>query len=388
MNILIYIEQVIDENTGGVQRSTSKLARIFRDKGHRVLIGSSSPHQKFSTLSSDIDVVQIHSKASLKEEINTRNIQVVLNQSGYSLSITKRLTNIKPELKVINTLRINPLNFHDNYVSIISRYLDDKGLSFLNNAFVRKWILRYHILKQRYELGYIIHHVDAFVMLSERFKPELFQLVPGVEKMEYKIFGINNPFDVPKLNITEMEKENVILYVGRLVINQKRVDRLLEIWQELHRRLLDWQFWVVGHGKEEEYMKQFCQSNGMNRVRFFGKQKPDEYYKKARIFHLTSDFEGFGNVLVEAQSYGCIPILFNTYAAAEDIVDSDVNGVLIEPNNTTDYIEVTFKLTQNPKRLLKMAHNAHVKSKEFSFEATYKKWEEVLLLMAEKSRGS
>jgi glycosyltransferase involved in cell wall biosynthesis len=43
-------------------------------------------------------------------------------------------------------------------------------------------------------------------------------------------------------------------------------------------------------------MEKYCQEHELDRVTSFGKDNPNDYYKKAKIFHLTSVFEGFGNV--------------------------------------------------------------------------------------------
>ena len=172
-----------------------------------------------------------------------------------------------------------------------------------------------------------------------------------------------------------MNKENIILYVGRLNIIQKRVDLLLQIWQKLHNKLPDWQFWVVGDGPEKEFMKNFCKENNLTNVKFFGKNKPDEFYKKAKIFHLTSAFEGFGNVLVEAQSYGCVPILFNSYSAALDIVTHNENGILISPFELDDYANATIDLINNSTKLNDLKVNAYTTVDRFSYESTYQKWE-------------
>ena len=108
-------------------------------------------------------------------------------------------------------------------------------------------------------------------------------------------------------------------------------------------------------------------------MQFFGKVKPDEYYKKAKIFHMTSAFEGFGNVLIEAQSYGCLPMLFDSYAAASD----NQNGILIKAFDCNEYAAETKKLMDNPVKTSELALNAYENVLRFSYEETYKKWEKV-----------
>ena len=383
MNLALFLEQPFDPEAGGVQRSTSKLALIFKEKGHQVIIISSSITLSKVSTWHDIPIFHVNIETGslfFRQLLKKEKISLIINQAGYSVPLTKFLINNKfGDLKIINTLRINPLNFYDNYKDFVGNFLNQKKLGFLNNILSQKLLLGYHILKQRYELNYIIKHTNAFVMLSERFKPELYFLAPHLKKYNEKIHGISNPFTRPQIDIqaTVQAKENIILYVGRIDIIQKRVDLLMRIWQKLHETLPDWKFWVVGEGESKAFMENYCVKNKLDRVTFFGKDDPTDYYKKAKIFHLTSAFEGFGNVLVEAQSYGCVPILFNSYSAAQDIVNQDVDGLLIEPFHINQYVDETISLIRNPEKLSDMALNSFENVNSFSYDQTYSKWNSV-----------
>jgi glycosyltransferase involved in cell wall biosynthesis len=72
------------------------------------------------------------------------------------------------------------------------------------------------------------------VILPELFKPEFFFLLSLLE-----ILGIGNPFQRLKLDIATLDKENIVLFVGRLNVPQKRVDLLLQIWRKLHDEILN-----------------------------------------------------------------------------------------------------------------------------------------------------
>jgi glycosyltransferase involved in cell wall biosynthesis len=377
MNIAIILTSKFDPDAGGVQRSTSKLAKIFKSNQHHVVIISVGNH---TTTQEDFEgitlyYINIKEENQLKIILKKEAIDCILNQTGYSVSLTKLLLKNKlVKTKLINTLRINPLNFYDNHKDIIKELFKSKKVDFLNTLLTRKLILGYHILKQNIELRFIVKNTDAFVMLSERFKPELFFLAPSLKKFDAKIFGIGNPFQRPKLGIATLDKENIVLFVGRLNVSQKRVDLLLQIWEKLHRQAPDWKFWVVGHGKEKNKMEKFCQEHELDRVTFFGKDNPNEFYKRAKIFHMTSAYEGFGNVLVEAQSYGCVPFLFNSYSAALDIVSHKENGILVTPFNIDKYVEETVELINNPSQLNELSKNAYESVNDFSYEKTYQKW--------------
>jgi glycosyltransferase involved in cell wall biosynthesis len=377
MNIAIIIKKVFDPEAGGVQRVTDNLYQIFSIFKHNIIIICYDAGDQLQPVT-EKSILNVKNEVQLKHVLQDHDTNIIINQEGYALKFTKLLLqNKNPETLLINNLHINPLNFYDNYKDFIRGFFKRHKLSFLNNSISMRLILLYHIAKQRKEFNYIIKKTDAFIMLSEHFKSELYFLAPSLKKQDHKIHGIGNPFERPAIDISRLEKENIILFVGRLNILQKRVDLLLQIWKKLHEECPDWRFWVVGDGESKTFMENFCKEHQLDRVTFFGKDNPNDYYKKAKIFHMTSAFEGFGNVLVEAQSYGCVPVLFNTYAAAEDIVTQNENGILVKPLNVEGYVKQTMLLINNPSNINKLATNAYENVLRFSYGETYKKWDAV-----------
>lgn len=69
----------------------------------------------------------------------------------------------------------------------------------------------------------------------------------------------------------------------------------------------------------------------LENVHFEGIQEPAPYYRKARILCLTSTHEGMPMVINEALSYGCFPVVFNSFHAAEDMLPNRETGRLIPP---------------------------------------------------------
>jgi glycosyltransferase involved in cell wall biosynthesis len=94
--------------------------------------------------------------------------------------------------------------------------------------------------------------------------------------------------------------------------------------------------------------------------------------QKSKIFHIISVFEGFGNVSVEAQSFGCMPLLFNSYTAAQDIVIHHENGILVTPN-INKYVEETKDLMMNSTKLNQLGINGYEHINKISYEEIFKK---------------
>ena len=112
----------------------------------------------------------------------------------------------------------------------------------------------------------------------------------------------------------------------------------------------------------------------MHTFPFEGFQKPDGYYDKAKIFCMASAFEGFGLVLVEAMSYGVVPMAFNSFSNCSDIIDDDKNGILVTPFSINEYRKKIIELIENDEKWMKMSTCSINKSKEYSIECIGAKW--------------
>ncbi len=377
MNISFIITMLFNPQQGGVQQSTYKLAKLMQERGHitNVIAFSNGKDCMVDDIAIHYVGPKIRPSSKLKKLLVEEKIHICINQMGYNTKLTSLLRVEGPtSMKLINTLRINPLNFIQNSTIFIKELLMKKGLGFISPNFVKKPILLYHKLKQRKSYKIILKKVDALVFLSPSFIKELDYFNVEREAYKNKLFAIPNPFSI-QINPSNLkDKKNVILFVGRLNILQKRVDILLDIWKALHTQLPDWEFWVVGDGPERKNMEKFAKSNKLNRIKFFGYDDPTNYYKKAKILHFTSAFEGFGNVLVEAQREGVVPVLFNSYGAAVDIVEDKRNGILIQPFEVDLFIEESLHLINTPYLIEKMAENAIVDSRKFSYENISNLW--------------
>jgi len=378
-NIVLVLENYFEPTAGGVQQSTVKLAKLFRSEGHKVsIISVFGKHRKTETWQ-DFTIEYIGSSRDqwneMRELLKEISSNFIINQSGFSIPLNLLLYNVKPkDSKLISTHRFNPMAFVNNFEITVKNHLMSKGIGFLNNKLLSRLILFYHFYTQNRDYNKILNTVDAFVILSESYRKEIASLCRAAYKFDNKIYSIPNLFPLTDYKYELDLKKNVILSVGRINIPEKRVDILMSIWQKLQQELMTWEFWIVGSGPEEENMKSFCKKNGLSRIRFWGRDIPDTYYYQAKILHFTSASEGFPNVLVEAQRYGCVPILFNSYSAAKDIIIDGENGFLIPPFNEALFIERTLILTNSSKKLETMALKCIESTERYSFKNIYGMW--------------
>lgn len=385
MNILLFLDTALNRHAGGVQRSTYKMCKLFSQMGHKPFVLEVNGANKERNMD-DIHIFSIRdissakSKKALLEIYERYEVALVINQVGYSIKVLQFLRyHAKSDVRIVSTLRMNPLNFRDNMEHILTSHRNAIFRRFGNNTFVRSMILLYHRLKQHIILKRIILGSDVFLVLSPGFINELKWFKLDSELLQQKVRVIPNVFsEVAPVNVAA--KENLCLFVGRLERSQKRTDLLGHIWTELARRLPNWRFVIIGDGSDKDWLETYFIESGLeNRIEILGKKDPTQYYQKAKILSFTSAYEGFGNVLIEAQQHGVVPILFNSYSAAPHLVKQDATGILVNPFDIDRFIEASYFLANNENERIRMMLNGIQNAKRFEFNSVSTDWQSLFL---------
>ena len=90
---------------------------------------------------------------------------------------------------------------------------------------------------------------------------------------------------------------------------------------------------------------------------------------------LTSDLEGFGLVIIESMQFGCVPVVYGSYIAVHDIIESGKDGFITpKPYATENTINCLKKIMNDDDLRKKMAISAVEKSRCVTIENIVKKW--------------
>lgn len=351
-NILFISARPVLANQGGVQRVTETLSDAFEDAGHNVYyLSLEKPrteydYSKRQYFSQDLDTDQ---SKSIDKLISDYTINIVINQAG----IYKHITDILSKIENRNQIKL--FTVHHNCVKCLNqRYREivlgnktSKLWSFLDTKLTWTVLRRLNRIKYGQLFKQSIKVSDKFVLLSENFIGEL--RIFGIKTNQDKVIAIPNPgsFVVQPKSVLK-QKEKRVVFVGRLSKTQKRVDRLMKIWKEVNNKYADWEFDVIGDGNYKTWMQNYCKQHQLDRIHFHGFRDPRPYLEKAKIFTMTSDFEGFGMVLIEAQSYGVVPIAFNCFSSIGQIILDEKSGKIIDNFDTDIYQKELEKLMATP----------------------------------------
>lgn len=360
MTILFLASFPIKPITGGVQRVTAVLAEEFESMGHQVLYCSTEASGSEENLLESQQCYLGKNKASdLISLVKLKRVDVLINQAG----VYKRVTDILRELRR-NNPSVKILTVHHNCISCLNdRYRDiilgnksisAKLLNVIGNNFV--WsVLRFrNKVKYRGLFREAMSTSDYLVLLSDTYRRELVNL--GLKRMD-KVHAILNPasFEIKRSALDN--KENRIVFIGRLIFTQKRVDRLMLVIEWLHRKHSNWYFDIVGDGPERIWMEQYKASKRLSNVVFHGFSDPSPFLERAKILLLPSDFEGFGMVIPEAQAYGVVPVVTPCFPSVYDIV-GEQSGLILKDLDPESMVEAVNGLIDSPLELERLARGA------------------------------
>lgn len=363
---------------GGVDRVSATLSDFFEARGIRVYHLATRRCFPERNLKENEFVIPLGSDDEKQKFcdsfFSSKNIQIAIIQ-GFT-----DCPKLPPSVKTISVFHGNPGLWND---SSITGHIDSSTklarfpfylLRPLLKLFVfRKILLRKFRALERVCFLQMLSH-DRAVLLSRRFIP-LFLKCIGIEKCPESLTAIPNPVPFPpQQKCVSGKKENRILFVGRLQNAQKRVDLLLKSWAMLEPVFPEWSLDIIGDGIDRAVLERLSKHLKLKRVCFHGHQNPVDFYKRSKIFTLTSECEGFGMVLVESATFGCVPVAFDSYAAVRDIIDDGVNGCLVPPFDVKKYSEVLALLIRNEDLLSRLSANAFGISEKFSVERVGAQW--------------
>lgn len=184
----------------------------------------------------------------------------------------------------------------------------------------------------------LYRYADAYIAQSQGMRRDMINSM-GIKPE--KITVIYNPAINLHL-ITEEQKNDgkenweikgkkKLLFVGSLK-DQKNLPFMLESVLNLSKLRQDFHLMIVGGGSRLEALKNMVDSMKItDYVSFKGHcENPGKFYQDADLFLLTSLYEGFPNVLIEAMSFGVPVVSINCESGPADILEEGVNGYLVD----------------------------------------------------------
>lgn len=342
-------------NTGGTERVGSIVANGLSEAGYEIVLASLVDGDKpFFPLNKDIKTISLSSDQG-RILYRTPNliykIRKLLKEERIDTLIVVETMAVLFTLPAIVGLSVKHICWeHFNFNSDL-----DKG----GRRIARQLAARY---------------CDSVVTLTERDKT---YWLKGT-KHKSQITAIANPCPFPVQYYEKNANTKLVLAVGRLTY-QKGFDLLLESWLEVNRAKPDWKLKIVGEGKDREELTDFVEKNELSKsVELVGNTKDmSKYYEEAEIFCLSSRFEGFGMVLIEALAFGLPVVSFDCEVGPAEILE-DTGSILVPINDTKQFSQSLIKLMNNDERRKTISVKSKEKAEIYQPENIIKQWIELI----------
>jgi glycosyltransferase involved in cell wall biosynthesis len=215
----------------------------------------------------------------------------------------------------------------------------------------------------------------------------------GVAEDLTKNFGVNpdaiqvvpNPVDLDAVRSRageaveiDVDRETpVIVAAGRLA-DAKNYPLLIDAIAVL-RRTLPVRLLILGQGELEQSLRRHIADRQLEgAITLLGFQRnPWKYIARADVFALSSHYEGFGNVLIEAMAVG-VPVVATASAGTRDIINHGVDGLLVEQHDADSLAAALAAVLSSPTRRRAMSDAARVAAERFAAPRVIARYDAVL----------
>jgi glycosyltransferase involved in cell wall biosynthesis len=181
----------------------------------------------------------------------------------------------------------------------------------------------------------------------------------------------------------------VALAAGRLT-RQKGFDFLIPAWAPVARAHPEWKLRICGKGDQKAELLDLIREHGLeDSVELAGPAaNMGAEFANASIFVLSSRYEGFPLILIEAMSKGLGVVSFDCPTGPSDIIDDHQNGLLVRPHKDIEALSAALEQMVGDDELRRRCGAAAAETaREFTIDAVGPMWDELLQDLAQQHRS-
>lgn len=319
---------------GGAERVVSRLASCMARKGHNVEIALIAQNDIDYPLDNNVTVKYINPKLQIK------GMRYIFRCREYR----KEVKHFKPDVIISFTTGVNLFVLDAIKPSSYKIILSERNDPY-NDPKDEK--LRKKRDKKYGEVSGIVFQTDdAKAYFSN-----------DIQKCSTVIL---NPVEVPIEYINNGCKEKKIVTVGRLE-HQKNHIMLINAFSEIHKHFPEYKLEIYGDGSLKTILEKYICEKELEEVVFLKGYTKNvfEAISTAKLFVLSSDYEGLSNALIEAMALG-LPVVSTDHpiGGARMVIDNGVNGILTPVGDAHSFASAVCKILDDENMYTQISENA------------------------------
>ena len=271
---------------------------------------------------------------------------IVVSTLGRDISFITKIKDGSKKIGEAHTTKYFIRNFH---------LLESRNLFF-------KYLTKYF----RWNMDCQVSRLEALVVLTSQDKNDWEDLLP--------VYVIPNSYPFYPETPSNCNNKQAII-VGRFN-SAKGYNYLIDAWREVHKSHPDWIINIFGSGEYEEMVRKQINDNGLQDVIIMNNPTDHimEEYLKSSIYVMSSVFEGFAMVLLEAMACGLPCVSFDCPYGPRNVITDGEDGFLVDYLNSEALAKSICKLIEDEKLRKQMGQNGRKNVLSYSRETIMPQW--------------
>lgn len=369
---------------GGAERVIANLAEYFsKDKNFKVYLLCNYHGDYKALLGKNVEIIDISSKLGKRTVIGWRFVNSVK-------TIAEELKRVNPDIVISslpdmctkvalakNLYRLKFKYIHRETNIVFATHLVDYIISPLKSLGKRLY-------------SYSFNSAELIIANSEDTKNSIKTCHHISDR---KIVTLPNPvistnvidnYEAMNIEDHEFPKRKYILSVGRLV-EQKGYDILIKAYSEMLKKGHKIDLVILGDGPLRYNLLSLCEELGCEEsvhILHFRKNVYD-YYQRCELFALSSRFEGFGNVIVEALAFGKPVVATTCEGGPHYILKEGDNGILVPVGDIMALRDAMLNIVEG--KIMFDAKKQKERARYFSIERVSEEYKKIIMRRMNKN---
>lgn len=214
----------------------------------------------------------------------------------------------------------------------------------------------------------IVRRFDKFVVLTNEDRGYWGNL-PNIEVIPNAAMHVSDTY-------SDVMNKRVIA-VGRLDY-QKGFDRLIQAWELVQHtgKFTDWKLDIFGQGEWQEMLQQMIDKAELQNTVCLNRptKQIGEEYVKSDMLVMSSNYEGFPMVMIEAMACGLPVVSFDYKCGPKDIIQTGINGLLVPNGDIQALADAMMKVMEDEAYRKMLSLNARKVVDIYSEQAVMSQW--------------